>query len=340
MAAAFLLCGVAKPATAQTVFPNFPAVATESDSATPVRGVSLIDYHTTVFAHVLYEFYVDSTGRVAYGYSGDGSNFTGGSRAQDPNANYFYADTNAQTGDSAAAVASLVVGSDLYLAYIAANTHVLTVLKAVQIPGSYYYMYFQQVYQDPLPGISNTSAGMAYNSSTGDIYMITGTNRNSIINEAYTTHCVASTIDAAHCSAYDANMTTPTQPGLAFYHGTFYMVQKIDGGGTTIFVNKLDANGRFLSGGQISGSGTSFRSIGGFSMLAWNNELIFATVDRDNSNAVDIYASTDGTNWSGQTLTNRLTGSTPGLGLFNSGLTVAYRAHDTRYVTYALHSTP
>jgi hypothetical protein len=187
---------------------------------------------------------------------------------------------------------------------------------------------------------------MTYNSVTGDIYAIFGTNRpnpklNNDPNEGYVIHCVNSLMDSSHCTTSDANLTSTTQSGLAFFQGILYMVQKIDGGGTTIFVNHLDSAGHFVSGNQISGSGATFRTVAGLSMLVWKNELIFSAMDRDNSNAVVIYASTNGATWNGMTYTNRLTGATPGLALFNNGLTMAYRSRNTNdYVTYALHSTP
>ncbi len=112
------MLATALPIAAQ-VFPNFPATATYSDQGTPIRGVALANLQVSGYPNELYEFYTNSSGHLNYSYSLDGSSFGFRAEAKDSGGNFIFVDTNAQTGDSTAGVGAVVVGSSIYVAYVA-----------------------------------------------------------------------------------------------------------------------------------------------------------------------------------------------------------------------------
>jgi|GEM_PF-2807528 len=329
------LLGICPNALSAQAYPGFPG-ATVSNPATPLRGITLVPFHSDASGNVLYSFYANTDGRLAYAYSTDGTNFLAQDIPGNPAGGFFNIAQDAAIGDFTAAVGSVVYDAKtIFLGYVEAGTYQLVILQATFIPGVNWGLTFSEVYRDRNAGGATTAPGMAISPSGNVVAMYGTSGRSSVLNEGWTTYRDAAT---GIWSSKDANLNCPTQPGLANFRNAFYMVQRQNGGGGRgIWQNQLDNTGFYIngSGHQIIGS-----TYWGLSMLVWQDELIFAAQQNNGEHALDIYASLDGVNW----VTNRYfgidIGATPGLALYNGGLTAAFKANDARYVTLATHSTP
>ncbi|ADV84847.1 hypothetical protein [Terriglobus saanensis] len=335
LAILFVFLGICPKSVSAQGYPGFPA-ATLSNSATPLRGITMVPFHSDFYGNILYSFYANTDGRLAYAYSADGSNFLAQDIPGNGSGGFFNIAQDAAIGDFTAAVGSVVFNANtIFLGYVEAGTYQLVIVEADFIPGVNWGLSFHEVYRDRNAGGATTAPGMVI-APNGNVVAMYGTSgRSSVLNEGWTTYRDVTT---GIWSSKDANLNCPTQPGLANFRNSIYMVQRQNGGGGRgIWENILDNTGFYINGTghQIIGS-----TYWGLSMLVWQGELIFAAQENNGEHALDIYASLDGVNW----VTNRYfgidIGATPGIALYNGGLTAAFKANDARYVTYATHSTP
>jgi len=175
-----------------------------------------------------------------------------------------------------------------------------------------------------------TAPGVAYDASSGNIVMVYGTNRSQN-NEGWMTYR-----SNGVWHSEDANLYSPTQPGLAWFHGNLYMVAKQNNGDNNNFIDNLDSTGHLLPGEFRQITGSTDR---GYSMLVWNGQLTFAARKNGGNFALVVYVSSDAQNWYSHEYDGDNSGSTPGLVLFGGGITTAFKSGiSSQYVLYAAHS--
>jgi len=134
---AVIIAGFSAVAFGQ-VFPSFPIPPTQGSSASPLRGISMASMRSDSYPNLLYAFYSDPNGRLAYAYSTDGTNFSGEVVPGNGSGGFYAIAQTATYGENTAAVGVAAINADTaFIGYVEAGTNQLVVLQASTIPGGF-----------------------------------------------------------------------------------------------------------------------------------------------------------------------------------------------------------
>jgi hypothetical protein len=318
--ALLLLSALSNTGFAQ-VFPNFPAPI-NNPSITAEQGVSAASVPNAVYGTVLMSVYIDpSSGQLGFAISPDGQNYVYNSHVT----NLPLGDCNA-TRPSTCSAAVVTFQGIIYVAYSDFGDSYLNVAVATPIQNNVSYTW-ALVHTDSSVAL-NTSPAMAASPDGQTLDIIFGSRTNPNVKNAYYEVTLNSgnwtTANQSHLGSN--GIASASQPGLAVLGGQSFLALQQNGGTPYLWLAS-SPDGFTWGPAHMVSSSLALKT--GASMVTYNGSLVMAVEQDGSTQDLYIFSSPNGVNWSAQAYPSIILGSTPGLGLFNGGISLSYRSNNS-----------